>query len=246
MSTQIKLPWPKSDATIEQEVINTYEKAINVLLEDPLTNYNALQNASFRECLKTLLESHRYIREVDVEFGKHKMETSGDIREHVEKLAQKHTQYAQEKINTAWNALEASLLSPLETLREQAIEQGKTDSLDPKKIEDYKLLDLPVPLKSDEIQKLYNRNWNNEVFVRALKDYERTNRLSGKLVGESVNYTDPYQSAMQRINVVLNRLNSHLNVLPGGQRILADNPNLLQEWDAEINNAYDSAITHEA
>lgn len=142
-------------------------------------------------------------------------------------------------INTETSATEAQIKSALKaaqekitadvTRRYEDIKQlGAKTYLNPDKISpDYKLLDLPTTLTGAELQALHDRNWQDEMFVRALKDYEKAHLGQAKVKCENI-----YEKSLTQIGDQFATIAAYMNS-PATAGML-DNPQFLGMIDNEL------------
>jgi len=153
-----------------------------------------------------------------------------------EKIDAAYLDAKREKENTIRDTPTA-LIADLTKKRADKLAQGEREALDASKITlDYELLKLPVTLTGAEIEQLYDRNWTNPLFVRALREY-----VQGKnVILEHTVLKDPYIKAIDTANNVLGRVSSWASN-EGGTLTMRDNPHMMVELDSQLTAAIDAA-----
>ena len=165
-----------------------------------------------------------------------------------ERLAATRKRLAQERltyiarVDKAFQTARETWVTGITTRRDKAAALGEANKLDPaKKSPDYALLALPTKLEKDELQTLYNRNWADPIFVRALDDYiEQRNTLP-------IEHINPFDKATISIETILTVFKQYTGTgsnAGGGINDLLlnavlDDPKqeLLNQWDEEIQAA---------
>ena len=78
------------------------------------------------------------------------------------------------------------------------------------------------------------------MFIEALKKYELEHKTDHPTPQPDVDYTDPFNRAIDRILKVTNTVGYHSSK-PYATGFLDDNPHLIEQWDAEIVEALEVA-----
>jgi len=183
----------------------------------------------FFELLDSIFQYNAIKRE-----GKKQLEYfRGELKPDSELFTEKEAEFV-EKAEKAYTRVSAAIvgankfIANLKEHREELLRWGAVDCLDGEKMTaDFQLLSLPVVLSQEQAKLLYQKHWNNPLFVEALNTYAKKHGLNTQ------DWRDPVLLAIDSANTVFFKAHGiYVNGVYATE--LETNPNLIKEYDKAL------------